>query len=105
MQLLVDYYPEDLKSELFICPGSDVETQAATDADGKFVLTSGNCSYEGVPWRLRTKEGNAIWLYDKAQNHPRGRNVALADGKVYFMDEESFQKRLSEERKRFGASE
>ncbi len=36
---------------------------------------------------------------------PRGRNVVLANGSVHFMDEETFQKRMSEEGKRFSASE
>ncbi len=90
---------------VFICPGSDAEAPPATDVNGELVLTPENCSYETVPWKLRTTERNAIWLYDKAQHHTRGRNVASTDGSVRFMDEETFQKRMSEDRKRFGASE
>ena len=103
-------YPKEVNPEMFICSGSDAEAQPATDVNGELVLRPENCSYESVPWKLRSTDLNAIWLYDKAQHHPRGRNVVLTGNVpssplVLFMAEETFQKRMSEDRKRFGASE
>lgn len=105
LQLVADKFPRDFRPESFICPGSDAEDSSTTDINGKLILGPENCSYERVPWRLSTTERNAILFYDKAKHHPRGRNVVLTDGKVLFMEEATFQKRMSEDRKRFGANE
>ena len=61
LQKLVDYFPEDLRPQFFICSkGHAIE--AATRPDGAFRLTGETCSYEIVPWRVKVTAGvRRVW--------------------------------------------
>ena len=103
LQQLVDAFPEYFRPESFTC-GSGQDTPAAV-VDGRLTLTAECCSYEVVPWRLKNGERNAILSYDKRPHHRKGRLVVLTHGTVLFMDEDTFQKRIEEERVRFSLGE
>lgn len=103
LQQLVDAFPEDFRPERFIC-GRGQDTPAAV-VDGRLTLTNESCSYGVVPWRLKDSERNAILSYDKRPHHRDGRLVVLTHGTILFMDEDTFQKRIEEERVRFSLGE
>ncbi len=101
-QQLVDAFPDDVRPEDFVCPSG--KESPASRVDGRLSLTTESCSYEAVPWKLTLWE-DAILYFDKKPYHGRGRGrrVVLASGTVLFVDEDTFQKRIEDERERFSA--
>lgn len=99
-QLLIDYFPDDFVSRIFICSGGE-ESEAAF-VNGKVALSPESCSYEMVSWQLKVTAREAIFIYDKAPHHGDGRNVVFTDGSVRFVDESEFQRCLEADRERFG---
>lgn len=97
LQLLVDYYPDDFKPQLFFCPAGDtVEAEATTD--GKFVLDSSTCSYTWVNRRTKSTAKNKALSSDKyIQNyedengqhngHEKGMQVLGTDGSVIWWED------------------
>ena len=106
LQLLPEAFPDDLRSEHFICPGGEEPLPAAVD--GGLILTPESCSYEAVPWRLSLGDLNAILYYEKKPRHQSNgeklRNVALTDGSVRLVEEDAFRTRFEADRKRFATS-
>ena len=98
LQQLADAFPEDFRPEHFVCPSG--KEAPASRVDRRLTLSNG-CSYEAVPWRLKSSERNAILFYDNMPRHRGGRLVVLTDGTPLFVDEDTFQRRFKEERTRF----
>jgi prepilin-type N-terminal cleavage/methylation domain-containing protein len=94
LQKLVEQYPEDLKSEMFICPDSQVDVKAEKDEKGRYTLTEQSCSYAYLKQKRRTATGTTILLSDDSvkdkdagveENHEGGVNVYYADNSVTFL--------------------
>ena len=97
LQVLVDYYPDDFKPQLFFCSSGDTMEAEATE-DGKFVLDADTNAYAWVSRRTKITAKNRALGSDKYvqdyadgdsedhSGHPRGMNVASTDGSVTFWD-------------------
>ena len=97
LQVLVDYYPDDFKPQLFFCSSGDTGEAEATE-DGLFVLDAETNAYAWVARRTKSTAKNKALGSDKYvqdyadgdsedhSGHPRGMNVASTDGSVTFWD-------------------
>ena len=99
LQVLVDYYPDDFKPQLFFCSSGDNAEEADVTEDGKFVLDADTNAYAWVARRVKSTAKNQALGSDKYvqdyedddgihSGHPRGLNVASTDGSVGFWEPE-----------------
>ncbi len=105
LQVLVDYYPDDFKPQLFFCASGENQNEADTTEDGRFVLDADTNAYAWVSRRTKSTAKNRALGSDKYvedyedgdglhSGHPRGMNVASTTGAVDFwntdqLDEET----------------
>jgi len=87
---------EEVSPSIFVCPESGQMKPSVVD--GKPVLTEETCSYEIVPWRLKSTALDSIFMYDKTSCHQGRRMVLFTDGRAERMDEARFQQRLASDR-------
>lgn len=98
INLLVQYRPEGLKPQMFVCPQSGLQP-ALVDENEQFVLDENSCSYAWTARRLRnTDAGKPLgsdkyvdgWEDESGESHPghpKGMNVLYTDASVTWVDE------------------
>jgi prepilin-type N-terminal cleavage/methylation domain-containing protein len=102
LQVLVDYFPDDLKPQLFACAASEAKEIEST-GDGKFVLEADTNPYTWVARRTKNTAKNRILSSDKYyegyedddgvhSGHQKGVNVVNTDGSGAFLEVDKLEK-------------